>query len=276
MKRALFLAIHGALSGGPSWRHPSRPEPMKAAARRCDGLPGRTELRAALSAATAAETSGLNNHMWATIVNRDGIVCAVAFSGTDRSSQWPGSRVISAQKANTADRVQPGQRLEQQRLRTAGGARPVHRQPRIPPSSPEAASMGCSTAIRWTRVTPTRALRHASASRTIPWSVAQVGGVNVFGGGLALYNSDRQGRGGRGREWRHIVRGPQHRLAGPAPAEPRLPAWRGRGQRRSRAARQHRLRHHRKPERRDGESAGGFGHPTCLNTSGSSTLPAVQ
>ena len=40
--------------------------------------------------------------MWATIVKRDGIVCAVALLGTDRSSQWPGSRVISAQKANTA------------------------------------------------------------------------------------------------------------------------------------------------------------------------------
>ena len=41
--------------------------------------------------------------MWATIVDRDGVVCAVAFSGKDRFSQWPGSRVISAQKANTAN-----------------------------------------------------------------------------------------------------------------------------------------------------------------------------
>src|SRR5688500_16658825 len=41
--------------------------------------------------------------MWATLVNRDGIVCAVAFTGSDRGSQWPGSRVISAQKANTAN-----------------------------------------------------------------------------------------------------------------------------------------------------------------------------
>src|SRR5205085_3102570 len=53
--------------------------------------------------ATAAETSGLNNQMWATLVNRDGVVCAVAFSGVDRGAQWPGSRVISAQKANTAN-----------------------------------------------------------------------------------------------------------------------------------------------------------------------------
>ncbi len=41
--------------------------------------------------------------MWGTVVNRDGVVCAVAFSGSDRGSQWPGSRAISAQKANTAN-----------------------------------------------------------------------------------------------------------------------------------------------------------------------------
>ena len=31
------------------------------------------------------------------------MVCAVAFTGTDRGQKWPGSRVISAQKANTAN-----------------------------------------------------------------------------------------------------------------------------------------------------------------------------
>ena len=39
--------------------------------------------------------------MGGTIVDRDGIVCAVAFTGINRGDQWPGSRVISAQKANT-------------------------------------------------------------------------------------------------------------------------------------------------------------------------------
>src|SRR5687767_8673104 len=71
----------------------------------CQGLPTNEQLKAALVAAVSAERSGLNNHMWATVVNRDGIVCAVAFSGTDRNSQWPISRVISAQKANTANAV---------------------------------------------------------------------------------------------------------------------------------------------------------------------------
>src|SRR5262249_47236114 len=68
----------------------------------CGSLPGYSQLKTALAAATAAETSGLNNQMWATIVDKDGVVCAVAFSGVNRFAQWPGTRVISAQKANTA------------------------------------------------------------------------------------------------------------------------------------------------------------------------------
>ena len=69
----------------------------------CSSLPNHGTLKAALDKATAEEKSGLNNHMWATIVNRDGVVCAVAFSGGNRAAQWPGSRVISAQKASTAN-----------------------------------------------------------------------------------------------------------------------------------------------------------------------------
>src|ERR1700733_6775477 len=69
----------------------------------CRNLPGYTALKAALAAATATEMSGLNNQMWGTIVDRDGVVCAVAFTGVNRGAQWPGSRVISAQKANTAN-----------------------------------------------------------------------------------------------------------------------------------------------------------------------------
>src|SRR5438874_853163 len=69
----------------------------------CRSLPSQGALKVALDSAVATETSGLNLHMWATIVDRDGIVCAVAFSGVDRGAQWPGSRVIAAQKANTAN-----------------------------------------------------------------------------------------------------------------------------------------------------------------------------
>src|SRR5262245_12030400 len=76
---------------------------ISAYAQGCGSLPSYSALKSALDAAVMAETSGLNLHMWATIVDRDGIVCAVAFSGTDRGARWPGSRVISAQKANTAN-----------------------------------------------------------------------------------------------------------------------------------------------------------------------------
>jgi len=69
----------------------------------CASLPDQSALKAALVVATQTEASGLNNQMWATIVDRDGVVCAVAFSGVNRGAQWPCSRVISAQKANTAN-----------------------------------------------------------------------------------------------------------------------------------------------------------------------------
>src|SRR5882724_6512741 len=67
----------------------------------CAGLPDWSTLRTAPKQAVADETSGLDFNMWATLVSRDGTVCAVAFSGDAYTAQWLGSRVISAQKANT-------------------------------------------------------------------------------------------------------------------------------------------------------------------------------
>src|SRR6266481_1331753 len=103
-KKRLVLAIAGLalVSGMAQGRGPGASNAGGGAAA-CAGLPSQATLKSALIAAVAAETSGLDFEMWATIVNRDGFVCAVAFSGADRQSQWPGSRVISAQKANTAN-----------------------------------------------------------------------------------------------------------------------------------------------------------------------------
>src|SRR2546427_6674718 len=72
----------------------------------CKDLPSHAQLQAALK--SVVDVGGTNNagfalNMWATTVNRDGEVCGVAFTGKDRGDQWPGSRVISAQKANTAN-----------------------------------------------------------------------------------------------------------------------------------------------------------------------------
>ena len=69
----------------------------------CAGLPSYTSLHNAVTYARSQQNGGFNLDMWGAIVNRDGIVCAVAFTGNDRGAQWPGSRVISAQKANTAN-----------------------------------------------------------------------------------------------------------------------------------------------------------------------------
>src|SRR5262245_23696546 len=93
----------------------------------CSNLPSQSALRAALVAAQggfgapgAALNGGFGLHMWGTIVNRDGIVCAVAFTGNDRGDQWPGSRVISAQKASTANAFSlPGLALATANLFTA-------------------------------------------------------------------------------------------------------------------------------------------------------------
>src|SRR5512143_1727986 len=111
--------------------------------------------------------------MWASVVNRDGVVCAVAFTGDSRGDQWPGSRVISAQKANTANAFSlPG--------------------------------LALSTANLYSAVQPGGSLFGLQESNPVDTSVAyggnpknngqpndpmvgqRIGGVNVFGGGLAL------------------------------------------------------------------------------------------
>src|ERR1700722_1324563 len=87
----------------------------------CKDLPSHAALRSALNAAQAQANGGFGLQMWATVVNRDGVVCAVAFSGHTRGDQWPGSRVISAQKANTANAFSlPGLALSTANLCSAG------------------------------------------------------------------------------------------------------------------------------------------------------------
>src|SRR5271170_7512374 len=86
----------------------------------CSQLPDHAKLQSALAYARAQMNGGFNLDMWGTIVNRDGLVCAVAFTGADRGDQWPGSRVISAQKANTANAFSlPGLSLSTANLYTA-------------------------------------------------------------------------------------------------------------------------------------------------------------
>jgi len=73
----------------------------------CTALPSQAALQNALDGAIGGN-GGLGFNMWATIVANDGTVCVIAFSGADYTGQWLASRVISAQKANTANGLSLG------------------------------------------------------------------------------------------------------------------------------------------------------------------------
>lgn len=251
----------------------------------CAALPGYLALKAALASATATETSGLNNQMWGTIVDRDGVVCAVAFSGVNRGAQWPGSRVISAQKANTANAFS----LDASSNSDGSG------QPN---------GLALSTANLYSAVQPGGSLYGLQASNPVDTGVAyggpsalygtgndpmvnqKIGGVNVFGGGLGLYAPGHRLVGGLGVSgdtscadhfiaWRvrNLLRldhmaasGSLTPVAGPAalfagdPTHPDniifdiAP----------------------NPLGGTGNSTSGFGHPTCLNTGNQLNLPPVE
>jgi hypothetical protein len=55
----------------------------------CRDVPSYGALRAALEAARAQANGGFNLEMWATVVNRDGVVCAVAFTGNSAVISGP-------------------------------------------------------------------------------------------------------------------------------------------------------------------------------------------
>jgi len=241
----------------------------------CNNLPNYSALKAALVAATSTETSGLNNQMWGTIVDRDGVVCAVAFSGGNRAAQWPGSRVISAQKANTANSFS----LDSSSNSNGSG------QPN---------GLALSTANLYSAVQPGGSLFGLQESNPVDTGVAyggpsqqqgtaqdpmvgnKIGGVNVFGGGLALYSAGKQVVGAVG-------------VSGDTSCADHDIAWRvrhalnldhltGVGGVSGDAAHPDNIIYDitPNPSGGTGNSAGGFGHPKCINTADPSTLPAVQ
>jgi uncharacterized protein GlcG (DUF336 family) len=140
------------------------------------GLPSHAAVTQALQEIVGESNGGFGLQMWATVVDRSGVVHLVTRSGEDPGDQWPGSRVISAQKANTANAFSlPG--------------------------------LALSTANLFFAVQPGQSLFGLQASNPVDTKVAyrgaaadfgtpkdamvgrRIGGVNVFGGGLALYNS---------------------------------------------------------------------------------------
>ena len=141
-------------------------------------LPTQAQLAAALKTAQSdpAGNGGFGLNMWATVVDRSGIVRAVAFTGAKEGDQWPASRVISAQKANTANSL-------------------------------SLTTLALSTANLFSATQPGGSLFGLQESNPVDTDVAyggnaeaygttddfmvgkRIGGVNVFGGGLALYDA---------------------------------------------------------------------------------------
>src|SRR5947209_20113163 len=60
-------------------------------------------LRASVKPSGGPANGGFENHEWASVVARDGTVCAVVFSGSSATDEWPGSRAVAMEKASTAN-----------------------------------------------------------------------------------------------------------------------------------------------------------------------------
>ena len=155
----------------------------------CEGYTDAGRVQAALSAAVktvSAYHAGLGNNMWATVVDANGVVCLVVNTSGGAGqveSIWLAGRVLSAQKANTANALSL----------SAGSA---------------GTAIALSTANLYTAVQPGGSLYGLQASNPVDVIVAYggpvssfgagtkdpmvgqlIGGVNVFGGGLAIYGS---------------------------------------------------------------------------------------
>lgn len=148
-------------------------------------LPTHAELQAALEFARGTPNGGFNLDMWATVVDRSGVVVAVAYTGAKEGDQWQGSRVISAQKANTGNAFSlPELALSSANLYAA--AQPGGTLFGLQESNP---------------VDPDVAYRGNLADFGTdhdPMIGGRIGGINVFGGGFPLYASDGTLIGGIG------------------------------------------------------------------------------
>jgi uncharacterized protein GlcG (DUF336 family) len=246
------------------------------AASPCAGLPSWSALRSALVSAVAGKNGGLGFNMWATVVANDGTVCAVAFSGGVYTDQWLGSRLISAQKANTANDFS-----------LSDGA--------TPSTSLFPTGLALSTANLYSAVQPGGSLyglQHSNpvdattayqgnatafGTRLDPLVGGRIGGVNVFGGGLGLYVSGGNKIGAVG-------------VSGDTSCTDHFVAWRVRAN----LTLDHLgnlgvvpgadAKHPDNiifditpnPNGGTGISKDGFGHPTCVNSLDPNILPAVR
>ena len=169
----------------------------------CSALPTHDQLQSALQAAVGTSgNGGLGFNMWGTIVANDGTVCAVAFSGTKYTDQWLASRVISAQKASTSNGLS---------LATVSGASSAGQLALASGNlySPDREG-GSLLGLQFSNpVSATNAYQVNGAPGVVPDPTTfgttsdpmvgqPIGGINVFGGGLALYDVNGNKVGGIG------------------------------------------------------------------------------
>lgn len=150
----------------------------------CNDVPQQVLENAIIAAESAGtDTGGYGLPMWVTMVDETGKVCHVATSGTTGAgagnTQWLGSRVISAQKANTANAFS----LDGYAISTANLYSAVQ---------PGGSLYGLQHS---NPVDSTRAYAgspNAYGTNRDPLRNRRIGGVNVFGGGLALYSGGKK------------------------------------------------------------------------------------
>jgi uncharacterized protein GlcG (DUF336 family) len=207
----------------------------------CSKVPAHDKLKAALTNVVNRgkdANGGLGNQEWGAVVNRDGIICAIVFTGPNRGAQWPGSRLIAAMKANTANAFS----IQDFALSTGNIYAAAQ-----PGASLYSIVMG-----------PNPAAAFAGDPQKFgqaddPMVGKPIGGVIVFGGGLPLYTSKGELVGALG-------------VSGDTSCTDHVIAWRTR----------HALSLDGVPmgvapgssdnlifDIQNGQSASGFGHPTC-------------
>jgi uncharacterized protein GlcG (DUF336 family) len=218
-------------------------QPKKSVGSDCSALPDHAKLKQALTQVVKEgkeANTGLGNQMWAAVVNRDGLVCAVVFSGPERGAQWPGSRAIAAEKANTANALS----LDNLALSTANlyGA-----------SQPGQSLYGLITTAAPNAQAVFGPDPNALGQTNDPMVGKPIGGIVVFGGGLPLYDAKGKIVGGLG-------------VSGDTACADHVIAWKTRH-----ALGLNHVPMGVAPDQSDnmildfanGQSASGFGHPSC-------------
>ncbi len=144
-----------------------------------------TQLNDAVAEAEKAgdATGGYKLKMWATVVDETGNVCWVTTSGTPGAkagnSEWLGSRVISAQKANTANAFS----LDGYAISTANLYSAVQ---------PGGSLYGLQASNPVTSGKVYEGNADKFGTKNDPMKGLRIGGINVFGGGLALYANGKK------------------------------------------------------------------------------------